>query len=281
MPRVAILVHEHDAFEETRYFMREIAGIWQREKGMPVSVVRCPGPSVDADLAVLHVDVTVVPPKYVTSIQQYPRVINGRVMDSSKRRISSNLVRRGDGYDGPVIVKTNRNYGGAMEAQLRKKGPFVARLGHSLRSRLPWSWQSKIPFLDYPVFESVRDVPPAVWLNPDLVVERFLSERRNGHYCLRVWLFLGDRETNSICYSDHPIVKSNNIIRREAVAEVPEDLRRIRRELGFDFGKFDYAIVDGRVVLYDANRTPSLGRLPAERTTPTIRLLSEGIHAFL
>lgn len=72
-----------------------------------------------------------------------------------------------------------------------------------------------------------------------------------------------------------------NIIRREAVAEVPDDLRRLRQELGFDFGKFDYAIVDGRVVLYDANRTPALSHLPKERILPNIRLLAQGIRAFL
>lgn len=47
-----------------------------------------------------------------------------------------------------------------------------------------------------------------VWHNPDLVVERFLPERHDGHYCLRVWMFLGDKETNTLCYSAHPIVKS-------------------------------------------------------------------------
>jgi hypothetical protein len=283
MRHVAILVHEHDAFEETRYFMREIAAVWQREKGMRVSLLRRPTPPMDVDFAVLHVDLTVVPPEYLTFIHQYPVVMNGRVTDNSKRRISGNLVHRGDDYDGPVIVKTNRNFGGTMEARMIRKGPLLDRLVHSLRSRLPWGWQSRIPITDYPVFESMKQVPQVVWYNPDLVVERFLPERRDGHYCLRVWMFLGDQETSSICQSAHPVVKSSNIIRRQTVSgsEIPEDLRRLRRELGFDFGKFDYAIVDGRAVLYDANRTPSLGGLREEWSAPTIRRLAEGIHAFI
>ncbi len=55
----------------------------------------------------------------------------------------------------------------------------------------------------------------------------------------------------------------------------------MRKDLGFDFGKFDYAIVDGRVVLYDVNRTPNLGNLPKEQKPPNTRLLAEGIRAYL
>ena len=94
-------------------------------------------------------------------------------------------------------------------------------------------------------------------------------------------MFLGDRETNSLSYSKQPIVKSENVIRREVVAEVPDELRQIRRELGFDFGKFDYAIVGDRVVLYDANRTPTLGNFPREQYLPRVRHLAEGIGAFI
>jgi hypothetical protein len=62
---------------------------------------------------------------------------------------------------------------------------------------------------------------------------------------------------------------------------VPDELREMRKSLGFDFGKFDYAIVDGRVVLYDANRTPAVGNFSREQFMPRIRLLAEGLNAFL
>jgi hypothetical protein len=211
----------------------------------------------------------------------YPFVMNGRVADTSKRRISRHLVGRDDAYDGPVIVKTNLNFGGMMEALLAGKGSLATRVARSLRYQLPWALQSRLSPTDYRIFSSIKEVPRMVWHNPDLVVERFLSERHGRQYCLRVWMFLGNRETNSLCYSEHPVVKSGNITHREVVPEVPSDLRRLRHELGFDFGKFDYAIVDGQVILYDANRTPSLGGLPNERTAPTIRLLAEGIQSFL
>jgi hypothetical protein len=280
MHHIVILLHRHDTFDNPRYFLHETAEIW-REKGLRVSVLYGPGPRVDADLAILHVNLTVVPDDYLAFVRQYPAVINGSVTDISKRLISTNLVCRGDGYQGQVIVKTNRNSGGCPEARLVKKGPLLRRCAHSLRKRLPWSCQSRLSVSDYHIFESVSQVPRVVWHNPDLVVERFLPECHDGFYCLRTWVFLGDRETNSLSYSDQPIVKSSNVLRRETVAEVPDELRQMRRHLGFDFGKFDYAIVNGRAILYDANRTPTLGNFPKEQFLPNIRLLAEGIRAYL
>jgi hypothetical protein len=114
-----------------------------------------------------------------------------------------------------------------------------------------------------------------------LVVERFLPEKHDGFYCLRTWVFFGDRETGSISYSNEPIVKSNNVVRREPITDVPEDLRLIRQELGFEFGKFDYVVVNGRTVLYDVSRTPSLGRFSTKQYLPQIQLLAEGIRSYL
>jgi hypothetical protein len=278
MHHIVILVHRYFPFDNSLYFLREIAEIWRKE-GLRVSVLYGLGTRADADLAILHVDMTVVPEDYLAFIRQYPVTINGSVMDISKRRISSNLVCRGDGYKGQVIVKTNNNCRGGGEAKIAKRGPLLQKYAYSLRNKLPWSWRAKLS--DYPILESVSQVPRAVWHNPDLVVEQFLPERRDGFYCLRTWFFFGDKETNSLSYSDHPIVKFNNVLRREKVAEVPDELRQMRRGLGFDFGKFDYAIVNGRVVLYDANWTPTLGSFSKEQVLPRIRLLAEGIWAYL
>ena len=279
-PQIVILTHEQDAFERLGYTLNELAAIW-RAKGLQVSVHQGLGPPVPADLAFQHVDLTVVPAPYQALARQYSKVLNGRVIDSSKRRISAHLVRRGDDYDGPVIVKTNRNFGGTMEARRASEGSFGARTAHRLRSRLPWSWRSHLPVADYPVFDSPRQVPRAVWYNPDLVVERFFTERHDGFYCLRTWTFLGDRETTLLAYSPVRIVKSRNIVRREPVAEVPAELRQMRRELGFDFGKFDYLIADGKPILFDANRTPSLGQVSREAYRPRAEILAAGIEGFI
>ena len=265
---ILILVHQHGSFDKPRYFMREIAEVW-RERGHRISVAH--GPTrrpVEADVAVLHVDLTVVPADHLEFLRAYPVVINGGVTDISKRVISRSILSASDVYDGPVIVKTNRNYGGIMEAQLAARTKS--------RSGPAFSCEPK----DYAVYRSAREVPAATWANPDLVVEKFLPEQRDGCYCLRTWVFMGDRETNSLSWSRQPIVKSDAVIRREPVADVPEELRQMRQSLGFDFGKFDYAIVDGRVVLYDANRTPAVGNFSREQFMPRIRLLAEGLRAF-
>jgi hypothetical protein len=279
MRHIVILVHKNGPFENSGYFLNQMSEIWRKD-GIQISVLRDLKSRLDADLAILHVDLTVIPEEYLDFVRSYPKTINARIKDISKRIISRQLVRRGDGYQGPVIVKTNRNYGGTNEALLAQNGSMLQRGVLSFRNRLPWSFRSYLAVSNYPVFESVRQIPWAVWLNPDLIVDRFLPERQNGHYCLRTWVFMGDKETNSISYSQHPVIKSSNVIRREQVSEVPEELRQMRRELGFDFGKFDYAMVDGRAVLYDANRTPTLGYFQKDNFSPSVRILAEGIRSY-
>jgi len=280
MGNIAILVHKNDRFEAMHYFLHAISEIW-RESGWEMRVLQGPQGKISADLAILHVDLTRVPNRYLKYLEQFPKVLNGQVADISKKRISRNLVERGDDYDGPVIVKTNRNYGGLGEAMHVSETIGVPRLAHALRRRLPWSMRDALAVSEYRVFQTKKEVPFPVWVNRDLVVERFLPEMHDGFYCLRTWVFFGDRETNSLSYSNEPVVKSTNIIKREAVPQVPEELREVRRKLGFDYGKFDYSIVERRVVLYDANRTPTLGAFPRDQYLPRVRHLAEGLKAFL
>jgi hypothetical protein len=61
---------------------------------------------------------------------------------------------------------------------------------------------------------------------------------------------------------------------------VPDEIRAERERLGFDFGKFDFVIHDGRPILLDANKTPST---PADSpaVAPLYAYLAEGIDGFL
>lgn len=279
MMSIAIIVHRnHDL--DARYFLGRIADCW-RESGVDVQVLRGPDKQVAADLAILHVDLTKVPRDYLHFASQFRRVLNGSVTDISKRRVSNNLVRRGDGYDGPVIVKTDRNCGGGGERDIAGPPTVLRRIARGLRRRLPWTLRDDLAMGDYRVFPAVREVPALVWLNRHLVVERFLPEVRDGYYCLRTWLFLGDSETNSLSYSEQPVVKSNNIVHRELIPEVPRELREARRAMGFDFGKFDYSIVDGRAILYDANPTPTVGAIRREQFLPQSRHLAAGLDSLI
>lgn len=264
MPRIAILAHERES-QNNPYFLRGIARLW-REQGFEVVVHRGTAAPPAADLAIVHVDLTVVPDDYLALAAHFPVTLNGRLKDISKRRISRQLVTRGDGYDGPVMVKTDRNSGGLPELILERGGATRADVQE---------------LLNYRVYRSPAAVPNGLWFDARWIVERFISERRDGLYCLRTWVCLGNRETHSLSYSQEPIIKSRNVIRREVLGEVPAELQRVRQELGVDFGKFDYALVDDEVVLYDVNKTPSLGRLSVEDMLPRLLLLAEGIHAYL
>lgn len=282
MHHIAIVVHERGDFDRSRYFLHAMSQLWA-EQGFRISVHHGP-PAADADranIAILHVDLTLVPQPYLEFVRAHPVAVNVGVADISKRRISQQMVHRGDGYNGPVIVKTNRNSGGLREAMLAARRSRLRRFTARLRNRLPWSCRSELPTDRYPIFPSPQHVPWPVWHNPHLVVEQFLAERQDDLYCLRTWVFFGDRETNSLSLSREPIVKAHNIVRRQVIDEVPPELRRIRSQLNFQFGKFDYAIVDGQPVLYDANRTPTLPPAAGDALMPRIRHLAEGIGSFL
>ena len=73
-----------------------------------------------ADVVIVHMDLTVIPKEYVDLINEFPKVINGEILDISRRRFSQLLLSKTDSYKGPVIVKTNANYGGLPEAILKR-----------------------------------------------------------------------------------------------------------------------------------------------------------------
>jgi hypothetical protein len=191
-------------------------------------------------------------------------VLNGRALDISKRLVSRSLVLPEDGYAGQVIVKTDDNCHGIP------KWPWTPThdAAVSFRSQVTlanWRSMRALPLQTYPILKSKNDVPDWVWSRPELVVERFIPEMEGDLYVLRLWVFLGQREFAIKVYGRNPIVKSGDIERYEYIDEVPENLRRERQRLGFDFGKFDYVMHDGRAILLDANKTPfvrSRGQVP-------------------
>lgn len=278
---LAILVHRYDAFEQTRYFAWALVQRW-RDQGIQASILREPTTRTQADIALLHVDMTVVPTDYLEWAAAFPRAINGLVGDISKRRVSRQLVHRGDGYQGAVIVKTDLNCGGKPEERQRRRASQA-----SARHR----WLGLFPRRaarveqpgagEYRVYDSPGDVPEQVWTDPRLVVERFMPERHGALFGLRMWVFMGDRETHMLSYSTTPVAKAAAIVRQEPLGEVPPELRQRRREMGFDFGKFDYVVSDGRPVLLDANRTPTVGRFAPNAFVPRIDYLAGGLASLL
>ncbi|HVJ92654.1 MAG TPA: hypothetical protein VM580_22795, partial [Labilithrix sp.] len=250
MGTILVLAHEYDLFHE-RHFL--VAGLFPHWRAMGHDVVVRAGlhDLPPADLAILHVDSTIVPEPYVEAIARYPKVVNAGVLDVGKRRFSQNIVGPFDAWSGPVVVKTNANAGGIPErvhAELARQraakgaaadGPTLVMTGR------------------YPIFPSRAHVPPRLALHPEVVIEKFLPERCESGYASRHWVFFGSAERCNRVTGPHPIVKGRDVTSRSPV-EVPSELREWRSRLGFDFGKFDFVLHGGRTILLDVNRTPTL-----------------------
>lgn len=278
--KIAVLIHARDTFEPSNYLLPLLAGVW-KSSGIEIAVLRGPDRFEAADALILHIDLTVIPRAYRLLSRRYPLVINGRVRDISKRRVSANLVGMRDPYDGPVIVKTNRNFGGIEEIGKLPRGLW-GRFLSGPGKRLHWSLTGRLSPNDYSIYRSRRDVPRAAWLNPALVIERFIPEREGNQYAIRQWIFMGDRGITQRLISPEPIIKSTNVARREYGASVPEGLRALRVKLGFDYGKFDFVLCNGKPMLLDANWTPTFDRRnPSPRLGDIVDELSQGLHALL
>lgn len=267
--KILILLHERDrSAADIRYAIWTVREAWQ-EMGLRVDVVRGPRRAGPADLLFPHIDLTAVPPDYAALFSRYPNVVNRSAVDHSKRRISANLVRPGDGWVGPVIVKTDRNSGGLRDRQLLapRRTILSTKLRRLLGVRVPEvagegpidlaSVQCMPPWR-YPVFESIDAVPPETLRNPALVVERFLPERLGNLYSLRSHVFLGDRWYFERLLSPQPVVKAHTASSDEEIPADEEVLRR-RTRLGLDYGKLDYVVHDDGIAVLDVTTTPGFG----------------------
>lgn len=270
MPRIAIISHKYDKFARRPYLLSSI--LREAEKGgVAFEVTRGHRQFVDADLAILHVDATVIDPEYTALARRYPRTLNLAISNIAKSRISGAALARNEDWSGPVIVKTQLNARGAPELYHNQ----VA----ALRGK-PAPHPEVVALRDYVLFDCARHVPREVWQDPQLVVERFVPERDPRGFALRTWVFMGDRETCSRCVSPEPIVKGASVIARE-LAPVPDELRRIRKRLGFDYGKFDFCIHDGTPILFDANFTPTVPDNLSEELSGSAKELAQGLLGLL
>jgi len=279
MARIVILNHAAQKYPQ-QYFVAVMADCW-RESGHDVAVTDDPAAARSGDAVINHVDLTVVPPAYIDALRGCARAVNGRVDDIGKRKISEILVARNDDYDGPLIVKTDRNSSGGMERRQERQRSLVARLRMGLRNRiLPWYRSGLIRTSRYPIYDSKAGVPDPVWSDRRFVVERFVPERDGDLFAIRTWLFLGDRDFHMRAFATTPIVKRKTVVRREELGSVPDQLRAKRHALGFDYGKFDYVVHDDRCILLDANRTP-VANIESPRIRSIAATVAPGIDRVL
>lgn len=258
------------------YLLAVLARHWRR-RGLRVQIGTSYAP--DADVCVLHHDISRLDEALIPVPPSGASVVNGRVLDISKRRYSALVLEPDADWRGPVIIKSNLNHYGAPENKFIRRA-LIDRVRRRLAD-ISWRGAQMLPTRSYPVLQSLGDVPDWVWSSPELLVEKFIPERtRDGGYAVRGWVFFGDRGYAYRVISHEPIVKPGTARRIEYFTKSgpPDELVERRAALFFDFGKFDYVVHEGRAVLLDANKTPVFrGNPEAQR----IRWLSSGIDAFL
>lgn len=275
--RIAVLFHARERDLDPRlYLVGHLAELW-REDGLEVVYLYGTDRYVPADLLLVHVDLSVVPEAYLEFASGYPIVLNGRVRDIRKTVTSRYLVQPGDGWEGPVIVKTDLNCGGYPEFLNSLTGfrrlPAAKALSWRLRAAPTWR--------DYRVFDRLADVPARLAERPEFVIERFLPEFAGGLYHMQMYQFLGDRERCSRLSSPKAVFKADESTAATAVEPHPA-AQQWRVELGLDYGKIDYTVRDGEAILLDANKTigSSTTYIPSGTLRSERRRQADGIHEY-
>ena len=281
--RIAVLFHDRD--RETplsSYIVDHLARYW-REDGHEVVYLFGTKSYVPADLILVHVDLSVVPDRYLAFASRYPIALNGQVRDIRKSLVSTNLVGARDSWKGPVIVKTDLNYAGKPERALTprwlKKRPRVQR---AARRAAAWlTGREDLPELtEYLIFESASEVPPELFARRDVVVERFLPERENNLFHLRMCQVLGNRRISTRVASHQPVIKAGTSVSSEPIEPHPE-VETWRKRFNLDYGKLDYLVHDGRAVLIDVNKTIGASRQVADAPLQAMRRhLAEGLYSY-
>lgn len=253
--RILIICHEHDRALLPHYIMAALADRW-RADGHDVRIQFGWHARPAADVVIPHLDVTRMPPAALALLNSYPVVLNRALSDIGKRRISRNLVSRSDPWPGPVIVKTDANHAGVPDAARRRpRRGFWRWL--TRRPRPPIVLPPRPP-QSYRIFEHIAAVPPEIWHDPDLVVEKFRPERDGDRFVVRQWIVLGRQVIERRMVSTQPIAPPGAMVEfSEDFVPEPPELRDWRARIGFDYGKFDFARPDGELVVFDVGTTPT------------------------
>lgn len=271
--RIAVIHHRRDRGKRiARYLIADFCRAFE-EAGHTVIHLSGATRFEPADVAILHVNLSVVPEDYLALVRRYPVALNSGLADTRKRRVSQALIGPDELYEGPVIVKTDLNHGGVPERSRRSVLGFHPWWtgSHGVRPALPG--RSRV---DYPIFESVAAVPPEVRNDPSFVVEKFLPEREGATYFVRQSYFLGDRHITWRLGDDRPIVRAERVKVENEIA-TPSAIADYRRRIGLEYGKIDYLEHLGTPVVIDVNKT-----LGGAGTAPSsVERLSAGIASVL
>ena len=257
--RIAILFPENDRHRNLRrYDIMHVPRYWEAE-GHEVIRVFGTKDYIPADIAILHIDLSLVPQRFIDLANRYRVCLNKQAIDIRKSTLSAQLLKQDDNYTGQVIIKSNENSGGIPDRlngalwtrAIRKLRQFQRRIRHHIVISRP---------SDYLIFNCLGNVPDEVFSRTDLVVENFLPERDGEFYCTRAYLFMGTGQSCQMTVSKNPVVSVGNS-ERLVECDIHPRVLEWRQQLGFNYGKFYYDLHEGQAVLLDANRTTGSGDL--------------------
>lgn len=255
MPSLLVVCHPNDRFMTGGYVLHAMLMVTKR-RGVTLTIQRHWDERPPADLVIPHIDLTIWPETLTSFLAHYPNVVNRRLVDLRKRHISGHLVRADDEWRGPVIVKTDLNYGGIIDRR-HAKGELTSAGKIAPPTRvIP---ETRLFHLGrYRLFESIAAVPGAVWRDPALVVERYHAERKGDLYGLRQLFIVGETYAMRQNWGPNPVVKGDTTVERYWLdGPPPPDVLAVAREQGVEFGKIDFTVVDGRAFVFDIARTPT------------------------
>jgi hypothetical protein len=221
---------------------------------------------IPADICFVHVDLSIIPEVYIDFANRYPVTVNAGVKDIRKSTFSQNLLNSNDTYTGPVIVKTNLNYSGWPEMLLQKNKANLAYL--RWKNRFFSTPEKFYSSYDYKIYQSLDEVPLLYYDSEIFVIEKFLPERKGDIYYNNCYMFMGDQDFCVKFGSKLPIVKSAQIESQSVIDPHPKIIK-MRHQMNFEYGKFDYAIHNGEPVLYDLSATYGTSRSHSSREQST------------
>lgn len=254
-PKKLAILHSRSTPPGGRHHMVSVIADNLSELGVEVIHLYGTGRFVPADAVFVHVDRSVVPRDVVRFAARYPRQINPLALDIRKRSFADGLLKAGDSYGGPVIVKSDLNYGGAPEfADLSLAERALAKAGRMLTRQPDIRILTKA---DYRVFPSLSDVPQG-YFGAGNVVQKLMLEKDGEKNLLREYMFLGNRHFENVERSAGAIITEDEHVSCHPFEPHPR-LLNMRRRLKLDYGKIDYVMIDGEPFIFDANKTMGLG----------------------
>jgi hypothetical protein len=227
-----------------------------------------------AGAAFVHVDLTDLPAGFLAIAGRYALSVNAKATTIDRRRYSRLRLMPGDGYEGPVIVKTVRNSRGFPELRYEARRNIRARIGHVARKlTVPGYKEGKCP--QYGVYGSVAEVPAEVWRDERLLVERFAPGTLELPFTRYKYNFFLDVEQNTRSTFSTLIYDDGAVEKFEVVDGVPDEVRRVREALNLDYGAIEYFVVGEDCFVVDVNKTVTQPDAWIDRFPPSGRFIDD------